>query len=133
MTQSSSAARSTAIWLLCALLITTNSVASSGLVQVDGRFYPLDVSATISFDTSARIVLLPGTTMSNCRRPSGSPPAVSSLAIVYGSNFGVLYSGVDLKFSQTSPQVRIQTPTGDVVCSGEVAALPQVLFQSGFE
>jgi len=87
----------------------------------------------ISFDTSARIVQLPGTTMNNCRRPSGSPPAVSSLAVLYGQDFGVLYTGVDLKFSQTSPQVRIQTPTGDVVCSGEVAAPPQVLFQSGFE
>jgi hypothetical protein len=122
---------------MCMLLLcvrpSTADAASTGLIQVDGRTYSLDVDENVAYDARGRIMTIPTTSMSNCHRPSGAPPAISQMGVIYGEDFGVLYTGVPLVLSLTAPQIRISTPTGDVICDGQVTAPAPPLFANNFE
>lgn len=119
--------------MLTSALSAPNHAATTGYVQLDGIFYTFDRDLPVSYDAFGRVLTLSSASMLNCQRPSGSAPAVGTMAIFYGAGFGVLYTSADMQFSQTAPHIRITTPTGNVTCAGSVAAPTITLFAAGFE
>lgn len=108
-------------------------------LELDGLYYTVPSGASFEFVPGAWVV--PQTTMTACNRRNNQVQQYSDFALLYGANLDIVYLSTGEAGSSYSclgtPSdeacvLAMISTTGDIVCSGTVAA-PDPIFANSFD
>lgn len=108
-------------------------------LELDGTYFSVPAGTSFEYVPGSWIVL--ATSMTACGRRNGQVQQYSDFSLLYGANLDVVYLSTAEASSSyycagTSTNeacvLAMQSTTGDIVCSGAVAA-PDPIFANGFD
>lgn len=108
-------------------------------LELDGVYF--SVPAGTSFEYVPGSWVVPATSMTNCARRNNQVQEYSNFSLLYGPNLGIVYLSTAEasssyycvgNASDEACVLAMQSTTGDIVCSGAVAA-PDPIFANSFD
>ncbi|AVP95854.1 hypothetical protein C7S18_00970 [Ahniella affigens] len=115
--------------LIACLCLPAAASAVDGFIRIDGRDYLIEISSLTHWNHSAKRLDLTTTSLGTCQRPNGDPPLPGPITVRYGVGPLELYAADPIQMQAGTPQIRVTSVSGDLVCAGAI----QPLFGDGFE
>lgn len=115
--------------LIACLGLPAMAGAVDGVIRIDGRDYAFDISNLTNWNHTAKRLDLTTTSLGTCQRPNGDPPQPGPITVRYGVGPLEIYASDPLQLQASTPQIRVTSVTGDLICTGAI----QPLFGDGFE